>query len=1019
MISSSVFTGPMDDPAAVVLDRGRFPVHADGIGDDSPALQAAINHVQETTRVGIVFVPEGRYRLAGTVRVWSGIRMIGFGSRRPVLTLGPRTSGFDGGRAYMLHFAGHRPAPGQPIRDGNAGTFYSALSNIDFEVGDGNPEAVCVRFHVAQHSFITHARFDIGSGYAGAEDVGNEMEDVEFVGGRFGIVTRRTAPSWPFVLLDSLFTGQRDAAIRTGEAGLTVIRAHFRGIPTVVRVHEGRTEQLYMKDCRFDDVDGPAIILDNDRNARTGAVLDNIACENVQALAFLPQAGRTFDAPSPRGIVHLFRHGLCPGEAAGPATVVDADVVDNLPPLVPTDIAALPAQDSWANVRGLGAVGDGVVDDTVALTAAIAAHRVLYFPTGRYRISSTLRLRPDTVAIGLHPATTVIAVDDRTPAFSGPGGPVALIEAPEFRNSLSACGEGRGGVESGANILNGIGVDTGGANERAVGVKWMAGDRSLISDVRFHGGHGTLGPDGAALACYNANHTGDPEKGRRWDSQYPSLWVTRGGGGVFKDIWTPNPFSQSGLYVSDTDTPGRVYAMSVEHHVRTEVRLRNVRNWDFYGLQTEEEWGEGSDTVAIRIADSSNLTFANLFLYRVLGMTAPAPHAVTVTRCRNLRFINVHSFSHSKFSLDNTLSEAPSSLREVRDPADRASQVYANVSAESCPQDILPSSPRIHSWVANVVEGDRALREREFAWLHYEGRLPDVRLDRAAALLDPSGSGVRRLAGGFRGIDAAAVDTAGNLYFLDGPASRMHRWLAETAEIEMVLDAPLHLCGLAYAADGTLMATASTGHVYAIDLTGPEPEIAVLEPRRGGPPSGSLPILPLNRWRNMHDWDAAVSRPQALSYVSPDLSVFLPAGERFRDWSLPDPPGSLPRWMVGAEDIVRAYGLSVARPDTPFYVTDEFGQRTWAAAVNVDGTLLNLTLFAEEGEAGAAVDSAGHVYVAAGHIRIYGAGGDVIGAIKVPERPTALAFGAADRRTLFILARTSLYAIRTRYPGRL
>jgi gluconolactonase len=36
----------------------------------------------------------------------------------------------------------------------------------------------------------------------------------------------------------------------------------------------------------------------------------------------------------------------------------------------------------------------------------------------------------------------------------------------------------------------------------------------------------------------------------------------------------------------------------------------------------------------------------------------------------------------------------------------------------------------------------------------------------------------------------------------------------------------------------------------------------------------------------------------------------------------------------------------------------------------------------------------------------------------VPERPLQLVFGGADRQTLFIPARTSLYSVRTRYPGR-
>src|SRR6267142_4388856 len=69
----------LDDPKAVYLTPENFPVHADGITDDTEALQSAINKVQETTGEGIVFVPSGRYRLTTTVYVWGGIRVIGFG----------------------------------------------------------------------------------------------------------------------------------------------------------------------------------------------------------------------------------------------------------------------------------------------------------------------------------------------------------------------------------------------------------------------------------------------------------------------------------------------------------------------------------------------------------------------------------------------------------------------------------------------------------------------------------------------------------------------------------------------------------------------------------------------------------------------------------------------------------------------------------------------------------------------------------------------------------------------------
>ena len=104
-----------EDPRAAYLTKGQFEVHADGVGDDADALQQAINRVQETTRIGVVFIPEGRYRLGKTVFVWQGIRLIGYGQKRPVFVLGKDTPGFQkGGGKYMIHFADSRPRSPDP-----------------------------------------------------------------------------------------------------------------------------------------------------------------------------------------------------------------------------------------------------------------------------------------------------------------------------------------------------------------------------------------------------------------------------------------------------------------------------------------------------------------------------------------------------------------------------------------------------------------------------------------------------------------------------------------------------------------------------------------------------------------------------------------------------------------------------------------------------------------------------------------------------------------------------------------
>jgi hypothetical protein len=163
LFAQSVFTQRPADPYAAYLERGAYGAAADGVADDTPAIQAAIDHAAGTTGGGIVFVAEGRYRITRTVHLWSGIRLIGYGAHRPVFVLGANTPGYQEGHEflgtgrYMLQFASRPPAAGGPVIDANEFTFYSGIGNLDFEMGDGNPAAIAIRYHVAQHCYLSCA----------------------------------------------------------------------------------------------------------------------------------------------------------------------------------------------------------------------------------------------------------------------------------------------------------------------------------------------------------------------------------------------------------------------------------------------------------------------------------------------------------------------------------------------------------------------------------------------------------------------------------------------------------------------------------------------------------------------------------------------------------------------------------------------------------------------------------------------------------------------------------------------
>lgn len=972
--SPSVYTERPDDPEAVYFTPENYGITTDGKTDVSETLQAAINQVKNKFNFGIVFVPEGRYKISKTIYIPKAVRVIGYGKKRPLIILAKKSPGYqeeilgDKGKAnYMFWFTDAVVEEGEKPRDANPGTFYSAISNVDLEIEDGNPYAVGLRTHFAQHCFVSNMNINIGKGKAGLYDVGNIMENVRFFGGEYGIYTTKTSPSWQMMMLDLYFEGQSKAAIKTREGGLTIVRLQAKNVPVVIEIEPGFSDKIYMEDCYFDRVKESAIIVSNEDYSPNQLSMRNVFCSQVPVFVRFRKSGNLVEGKSLFYHIKDFSHGLHIKDMSAKAEHkmnIDMELLNKKPKVPICDIPALPSMTQWVNIRDLGAKGDGKSDDTAVFLKAIEEYDNIYIPQGWYILSASLKLKKNTCLIGLNPVSTQLKIKESTPCFSGFGAPVPLLESSEGGN----------------NIVTGIGLNTGAYNYRAVGCKWMAGEGSYLNDIKFWGVHGTMGKNSAEDRKKTSiiPSISTPEKpvaylgkDKAWDNQYWSLWVTKNGGGTIKNIWTASTYSTNGFYVNNTSTPGRIYAMSVEHHVRNEVRLKNVSNWKFYALQLEEETRESPDCQPIELENCNHLFFANLYLFRVVWITTPMPYAIRVWNCRDINFYNVHNFTQMRFTIDLVLYDV------------------------NTKQDVRP-------W--------------EFTRLTITG-------DEPVKKIDDNETGIQQLATGFEYIEGITRDSKGNVYFSEQRMRRIYKWDIDTEKLSLLADFPWEPLSLACDTKDRLLVvfryTPQPGYkvngeqetggflpdasgttfshwgnngfsvrVFSINPDCPEESIQEL-PRRSMDSIIKIEkaIYPAHRWRDLHDFDFISTWCPKFCFVAMDGVTIIP--EYY--------------------DLARSSSLLEAIPGQPFYASDEYNRITKIMDVGQDGRLSNIREFTNKGEFGSAVDNDGNVYIADGDVYVFNEKAEKTQLIDIPERPTAIVVSGKDNKTLFIAARSSFY----------
>lgn len=454
-----------------------------------------------------------------------------------------------------------------------------------------------------------------------------------------------------------------------------------------------------------------------------------------------------------------------------------------------------------------------------------------------------------------------------------------------------------------------------------------------------------------------------------WDNQYWSIWITNNGGGILKDIWTANTYASTGLYISNTSTPGKVFAMSLEHHVRQEARMNNIDNWKFYAFQFEEEGREGKNAQTLNINDCNNLMFANFWMYRTIRVNTPRPWGIKVSNSNNIEFRNMRS------------------------------------------------------WTQVLQLPERTIYDMDKNLIVYPGDFARVKITGQEGPDKDSDVAVEKIGFGYEFATGAASDSKGNVYFCENQQKRVYKWSAETNTISIYADYPYKPFSLAVDTRDNLIVIcrydpqpgfndnnqpqtienlsdnnpyySGWGNggwatlAYAINPDRPD-DMQVLSLRKTDEIEDVQRVIhPTHRWRD--DFEKVSTTLAEESFVAPDGVTIIP----------------------NTFDLGRSVQLMAVKPNQsqPVYVTHEDPKITYQFRVNGQGGLSKMSKFIARGEYGNVYDNQGRLFLAEGQMIILDGNANEIKRIKLDERVQSLTWGGKNKNELFVTTSNSLYKV--------
>jgi gluconolactonase len=262
------------------------------------------------------------------------------------------------------------------------------------------------------------------------------------------------------------------------------------------------------------------------------------------------------------------------------------------------------------------------------------------------------------------------------------------------------------------------------------------------------------------------------------------------------------------------------------------------------------------------------------------------------------------------------------------------------------------------------------------------------------------GAAVVKVADGYVFTEGPVCDSKGNVYFSDVRASKMYKWWLD-GHVTMEREDTGGGNGLYFDPAGNLVVC--EGQSQRITSVDPEGHVSVVIDKFEGKKLNSPNDLWIDAKGGIYITDPRYGRDmpeieldgQYVFYIAPDRKSV----------------------RIVAKDLVKPNGTIGTEDGKTLYIADPGDKKTYVYNIRKDGSLGDRKLFAEQGSDGMTLDERGNLYLTGDTVSVYAPDGSKIRDIEIPEKPSNVTFGGRDRKTLFITARTSLYAIEMAVKG--